>query len=64
MVLTFIKNQEPTNCSETSRLSNKMAQHEDDLPSYHLSSYDYYGFAVYKQGSLLAEEDSRNHDYK
>jgi len=40
-----------------------MAQCEGDLPSNHLSSYDHYGFAVYKQGSLLAEEDSRNHDY-
>ena len=41
-----------------------MAQHEVDLPSNHLSSYDHYGFAVYKQGSLLAEEDNRSHDYK
>ncbi|XP_067043834.1 TBC1 domain family member 10B-like [Acropora muricata] len=40
-----------------------MAQHEVDLPSNHLSSYDHYGFAVYKQGSLLAEEDNRSHDY-
>jgi len=41
-----------------------MAAPEDDSRVFQLSSYDHYGFAVYKPGSELAEEDCRNHNYK
>ena len=37
---------------------------DDDSLSNRLSFYDHYGFAVYNAGSVFAEEDCRNHDYK